>query len=100
MVKVKVAKSVNSRKTGKKVEFIYYAPEAKSVCLSGTFNGWSRTNTRLKKDRKGNWKISLKLFPGRYEYRYRVDESWENDQRPMECVPNSFGSWNCVVEVS
>ena len=96
---VRAPKSLRQNKLGKKVIFEYFAPQAKRVTVAGTFNQWHPTETLLKKDRKGNWKITLTLTPGRYEYRYRVDGSWQNDQRPVECVPNAFGAWNCVTEV-
>lgn len=84
----------------KKVFFEYYSPMANGVHLAGTFNDWSLTVCPLKKDKTGKWKVELNLVPGRYEYRYLVDGVWENDQRPVECVPNAFGSWNCVVTVT
>ena len=83
----------------KKVTFEYFAPHARSVSLAGTFNEWSHSTSPLKKDRTGKWKLEIALSPGRYEYRYFVDGAWENDQRPVECVPNAFGSWNCVIKV-
>ena len=92
--------SRNKSKLGKKMFFEYYAPEAVRVQLVGSFNQWDLHATPLKKDRQGKWKVTLNLAPGRYEYRYLVDENWQNDQRPVECVPNTFGSWNCVLEVS
>ena len=86
-------------KQEKKVHFEYYAPQAQKVALGGTFNDWNPAGTPLKKEKNGKWKVDLKLAPGRYEYRYRVDGDWQNDQRPVECVPNAFGSWNCVLEI-
>ncbi len=83
----------------KEVVFEYYAPMAEKVHVSGTFNAWNLEDSPLKKDKSGKWKTTLLLPLGRYEYRYLVDGSWENDQRPVECVPNAFGSWNCVVTV-
>lgn len=91
----------NSRKASKKeVLFEFYAPQARKVDLAGSFNEWNPSRTPLKKDRQGKWVATLPLEPGRYEYRYRVDGDWQNDQRPVECVPNAFGTWNCVIEVS
>ena len=84
----------------KDVVFEFYAPAAESVQLAGSFNNWDASKNRLKKGSNGRWHLTLKLKLGQYEYRYLVDGSWENDQRPVGCVPNSFGSWNCVVEVS
>jgi len=84
----------------KTVDFKFYAPQAKKVFLGGGFNDWKPEKHPMKKDTKGNWKITLKLIPGRYEYRYLVDGVWHNAQEPVECVPNAFGSWNCIAEVA
>ncbi|HOW58178.1 MAG TPA: glycogen-binding domain-containing protein [Candidatus Omnitrophota bacterium] len=83
----------------KEIEFKFYAPLSKKVGVGGTFNGWKAEKNPLKKDENGNWKAAVKLAPGRYEYRYCVDGDWQSAQEPVECVPNAFGSWNCVVEV-
>jgi 1,4-alpha-glucan branching enzyme len=83
----------------KKLIFEYFAPQARQVHVAGTFNEWNMESCPLKKDRSGKWKTQLVLPSGRYEYRYLVDGAWENDQRPVECVPNAFGSWNCVVTI-
>ena len=93
------AKEKSKNGSAKKVEFEYFAPSAVKVSVSGTFNGWHTEKHLLNNDGTGRWKLSLALPPGRYEYRYSVDGTWQNDQRPRECVPNAFGSWNCVVEV-
>ncbi len=82
-----------------KVLFEYYAPLAQGVHVAGAFNDWDLESNPLKKDKSGKWRAELSLPPGRYEYRYLVDGIWENDQRPVECVPNAFGSWNSVVTV-
>jgi 1,4-alpha-glucan branching enzyme len=84
----------------KTTDFKFYAPQAKKVDLGGDFNNWKANKTPLTKDASGNWKTSLKLKSGRYQYRYLVDGVWQNAQEPVECVPNAFGSWNCVVEVT
>jgi hypothetical protein len=36
------------------------------------------------------------VMPGRYEYRFLRDGNWENDRSCSGCVPNDFGSLNCV----
>lgn len=83
----------------KKVVFEYFAPQAEKVELAASFNGWNPSKTSLRKDRDGKWKTTVNLPPGRYEYRFQVDGIWQNDQRPVECVPTPFGSWNCILEV-
>ena len=87
------------RKSSQKIEFEYFAPDAQSVKVAGAFNEWNADALPLKKSRDGKWKGSVQLSSGRYEYRYFVDGLWENDQRPVECVPNPFGTWNCVLEI-
>ncbi|OQA56582.1 MAG: glycogen branching enzyme [Candidatus Omnitrophica bacterium ADurb.Bin277] len=88
-----------SKPRAQTVEFKFYAPQAKKVSVGGGFNNWNPEKTPLKKDASGNWKTSVQLSAGRYEYRYLVDGNWQNSQEPVECVPNAFGSWNCVLEV-
>jgi 1,4-alpha-glucan branching enzyme len=80
----------------KKVPFEFLAPEAQEVYLAGGFNDWDINANPMKKDKKGLWKTSLSLEPGRYEYRFLVDGNWENDPSCCDCVPNEFGSENCV----
>lgn len=83
----------------KPVEFRLYAPQAKMVNLAGNFNKWDTQALCAKKDSKGNWKVKLSLKPGRYEYKFLVDGSWINDPKCTACVPNAFGTENCVVEI-
>ena len=83
----------------KAATFEYYAPSARSVSVAGTFSNWDAKMSPLKKDKNGTWKTTLSLASGRYEYRYLVDGNWESDQRPVESVPNTFGSWNCVITI-
>lgn len=84
----------------KEAVFEFYAPQAEDLRIAGTFNNWDATKHRLRKDSNGCWRLALRLKQGRYEYRYLVDGNWENDQRPCACVPNAFGTWNCVIEIS
>lgn len=93
------SKSVSKTAADNKITFEYFAPEARKVQLVGSFNNWSSSETELKKDKTGRWQISLALPPGRYEYRYLVDGNWQNDQRPIKCVKNPYGSLNSVIEV-
>ena len=78
---------------------LYFAPEAKEVCLAGSFNQWMDKDLFLKKDQAGTWKTSLPLGQGRYEYRFIVDGNWANAQDQSESVPNSFGTWNTVLQI-
>ena len=100
MARSEFQKAPPSNNLGKDTLFEFYAPLAQDVRLAGSFNNWDASKHRLRKDSDGRWHLALKLKPGHYEYRYLVDGNWENDQRPVACVPNAFGTWNCAVEVS
>jgi 1,4-alpha-glucan branching enzyme len=79
-----------------KTEFSLSAPQARSVFLAGDFNQWNPSSHPLKKDKQGVWKVSLPLDPGQYEYRFLVDEEWQNDPNCSSFVENRFGTLNCL----
>ncbi len=95
----KAALKKDKLKLGKEIAFEFFAPSAVKVAVVGTFNQWNCEKDLMKNDGTGRWKMTLNLPIGRYEYRYSVDGIWQNDQRPVECIPNAFGSWNCVLQV-
>lgn len=83
----------------KRVKLTLDAPEARSVKLAGDFNGWCSDSHQLTRDSKGQWKISMNLNPGRYEYRFVIDGIWQNDPNCANFSPNPFGGDNCVLTV-
>jgi 1,4-alpha-glucan branching enzyme len=89
----------SSKKTSsktKKVRFDLHAPKAQRVSLVGDFNCWDVNETSMKRESKGNWKVTVDLEPGRYEYRFWVDGVWQDDPNTQERVGNPFGCHNCV----
>jgi 1,4-alpha-glucan branching enzyme len=93
--------SVDKASVGKTnaTQFKFYAPNAKKVSLAGSFNKWDTKEFCAKKDAKGNWLVKMSLKPGRYEYKFFVDGSWINDPSCTDCVSNSFGSSNSVLNI-
>lgn len=76
--------------------------EAKSVCIVGDFNNWSIHADRMRKNKDGDYTITLTLETGReYQFRYFLDESrWENDWNADRYVRSPYGdSDNSVVIV-
>ncbi len=91
---------MNSTRTKpKKINFGLLHLEAESVSLAGEFNDWNPSSHPMKKDKKGNWKISINLDPGTYQYNFYVDGEWKNDPNCKEHVPNPFGTLNSVKRV-
>jgi 1,4-alpha-glucan branching enzyme len=91
-----MAKTAKKKAKVMKTEFSLLAPQAKSAFIAGDFNQWDLSSHPLKQDKKGVWKISLALGPGRYEYRFFVDGEWQNDPGCSSFVENPFGAMNCV----
>lgn len=94
-----MARACATKQANRLTNFKYSAPDANAVYIAGTFNNWDVTSNPLKKEWTGMWKTSLKLVPGKYEYKYIVDGSWQNDPSCQSCVPNDFGSANCIKVV-
>lgn len=81
------------------VSFTFHTPNAKRVSLCGEFNGWSPGATPMKRHDDGHWETTVRLAPGRYQYKFVVDEEWIADPAAQNSVPNEHGSLNSVVEV-
>ena len=81
----------------KPVSFSLNAPEATRVFVAGSFNGWDPVATPLKRDREGLWSRTVRLGPGRHEYRFVVDDVWWSDPTNPLRRPNEFGTENAVV---
>ena len=78
------------------------APGAEVVCIVGDFNNWSIVAHPMKRQKSGDFTITLDLEPGRqYQYRYIIDDSrWENDWWADAYVTTPYGDCeNSVVIV-
>ena len=81
------------------VNFEITAPQAKRVAITGDFKKWDKNGIPLKKDKGGLWKVKMQLRPGRYEYKFIVDENWITDPNNNQTAMNAFGSLNSVKEL-
>jgi 1,4-alpha-glucan branching enzyme len=77
------------------------APNAKTVCVMGEFNNWSRDAAPLTRRKNGTFAIALDLPTGRaYRFRYLIDGwKFENDWAADRYVSNPYGGEDSVVEV-
>ena len=82
------------------IEFVYHAPQAKNVSVAGSFNNWNAHALPMKRNQHGQWKTTVMLAPGRYEYKYIADGTWITDPLCSEVVVNELGSTNCVISVA
>lgn len=79
-------------------EFVLEMPQAAVVAVAGTFNDWDPRRTPLRKRADGKWTTTVRLAPGRYEYRFVVDGKWISDPKAASII-NPFGGTNSVLEV-
>ena len=81
------------------VEFIFHSSEAKKVHLVGQFNNWDTHSIAMRKWNEREWRTTLQLNPGRYEYKYLIDGAWAENVPGTEKVQNSLGTNNLVISV-
>ena len=89
-------------KTKKKCRVTFKYPNqenAGSATLAGEFNGWSTTDTPMKKLRDGSFSVTVSLEAGRaYTFRYVLDNTtWVNDPEADEYVGNEYGETNSAL---
>jgi 1,4-alpha-glucan branching enzyme len=99
IVKKKIGKVVSKVIRAKPTTFKLFAPQARKVCLAGSFNNWNTDLLTAKKDVRGNWQVKISLKPGKYEYKFFVDGSWLNDPSCTSYAPNGFGTQNCIIDI-
>jgi len=86
-------------KSGKKrVAFTIEAEKGSDVYVAGTFNGWNPRKNKLR-FKNGVYTTSILLPPGRYEYKFVVNDVWCVDPACSEWTPNNIGSLNSVKTV-
>lgn len=77
----------------------FSAPEASSVHVAGTFNGWSPDTTPLENHGSEGWSARLMLKSGEYEYRFVVDGIWTGDPQATSSATNPHGGLNSVLRI-
>ena len=83
-----------------RISLEYIQPEAKTVCVAGSFNEWKPESTPLAPLGNGRWAGNLAIRPGRHEYLFVVDGHWVPDPNAKESVQNPYGGKNSVLVVS
>lgn len=83
--------------------FILVSENARQVYLVGDFNGWSRTQTPLRRTaNQSAWTVSIPLSAGKHEYAFIVDDGsgqhWVADPLTQP-VEDEFGTESSIVRV-
>jgi len=77
------------------------AISANRVNLAGDFNNWDIESIPMKKNKGGEFSVSVDLKQGReYEFKYIIDGwTWLNEKDADKYVSNGFQTDNSVVVV-
>jgi len=70
-----------------------------SASVVGTFNDWKPGATPLTCLGAGKWAREVPLAPGRYEYRFVVNDEWMDDPKAKAFVSNPHGGRNALLDV-
>ncbi len=97
--------------TSEGMVFRFYAPSAKTVQVAGNWpeNDWLRGqaqsgsfNIGLMKDDDGDgiWTRTEKIAPGRYQYKFVIDQTnWKEDPNNPNRTNDGYGGNNSVLDV-
>ncbi len=91
--------------------FQFASPSAQIVQLCGSWesNNWCaglaetggfRVGEMADEDGDGVWRLVVDLEPGRYQYKFKVDETnWKEDPNNPNRTDDGFGGFNSVLIV-
>jgi 1,4-alpha-glucan branching enzyme len=84
----------------RQISFFYENPQAKTVCVVGSFNAWAMGADPLVNMGAGDWKATLRLPKGMHQYMYVVDgKAWVPDPNAHRTLEDGFGRINALLVV-
>lgn len=95
-----MAQKTSIKERTRRVTLVTRLANAKEVVVTGDFTDWSKDRLKMSRAADGEWKATLSLPPGEYQYRLLVDGQWQDHPEASKRIPNGFGCENCVLVVS
>ena len=86
--------------TRRAINFIYNAPQARSVSLVGDFNRWNPAAHPMKQMPDRAWFLTLELHHGHHRYALLVDGVLMLDPRAQGITRNDKGERVSLIPVS
>jgi 1,4-alpha-glucan branching enzyme len=91
--------AVSGSGNGEQVTFALHAEARESVALVGDFTDWQTDKVKLEPAGNDEWRVTVKLPPGRYRFAYVVDGGeWRADDEAAP-VLDDFGRPTSVMTV-
>ena len=82
------------------MRFTLSAPEAKTVYVVGSFNGWDPQADLMHPQEDGSFYAKLGLIPGTYEYKFVLNnEAWIQDPQSGEGISDGYWGQNSIIQV-
>lgn len=92
--------SIDGVDDGRSVMFTLEAENAGKVAIAGTFNSWNASSDPMFDLGDGRYSLTLFLKPGRYHYKYVIDNSvWIHDPKSPQTADDGFGGKMSVIDV-
>ncbi len=90
---------ISPYQTDEYISFYLYEPQAETVDLIGTFNGWEPMP--MQKVFGGAWRASIPRLPSStYRYKFLIDgKCWINDPENANVTADGFGDYHSVIVV-
>ena len=90
-----------STETRVATRFVYLAPGASQVAVTGEFASWDPAGIPMRRSADGSWVAEIELPPGLHHYVFVVDgERWAPDPNASSQVDDGFGLKNSVLLVT
>lgn len=83
------------------IQFTISLPEAQSVAVAGSFNGWAvDTHRMLRQGTNGVWSVVIALPEGEHAFMYVINgKTWMAPPAAQDFVTDGFGNTNGIVVV-
>jgi endonuclease/exonuclease/phosphatase family metal-dependent hydrolase len=83
------------------IQFRASFPDARRVCLAGSFTDWQQNPLEMQSQGAGWWEVTSPALPlGMHTYKYLVDGVWFQDPAHDNLRSDSHGGYNSTLLVS
>ena len=90
----------SAKKNTKPINFMFLAPQAKSVAVAGDFNNWDAAAHPLTRAVDGGWHGQIPLSHGHHRYLFIVDGQPALDPRAQGTVRNERNEKVSMISIS